>query len=101
MEGSIMQISDKDQERIDNIMDNFDFNQVSLVMEALNWKWGNDDSSPTQSEIRSSARQLLKDLVCEPELSGLATGGFFATRHPCGELDLKFVVDHWTTGEQI
>ena len=89
----------KQQDALDNIMDNFDFDQVHKVMVFLNWKWANSNGSlgvPEKYELRSEARRLLKMAI--EEKTTVSTGGFLAEYRE-GELDgwmdLKFVVSDW------
>lgn len=81
-------------EQIDQIMDNFDFSRVKKTMDALNWRWfdvGGD--IPSESEIRSAARQMMKQTV-ERKVTTLSTGGFEVTCEH-GLLSLRFVVEYW------
>lgn len=80
------------QEQIDDIMDNFDFQKVLKTMRALNWEWGacGREHEPDESELRCTARSLLKSIASEP-LHTISTGGFWA--HNDGErLSLFFCV---------
>jgi len=92
------------QDRIDEIMDNFDFKKVEQTMKALDWKWGMADSIPEEYELRREARRLLKDVasenVRESDLRyAVATGGFKATKYFDGGLELEFIVTSWDTNE--
>lgn len=93
------------QDKIDTIMDNFDFNRVENAMRATNWTWcsaSEPDGIPTQSEIRESARRLLKE-VSQKTVSKnsfryyISTGGFRATKYYDGELELEFIISSWET----
>ena len=88
----------KQQDALDNIMDNFDFDQVHKVMVFLNWKWVNSNGSlgvPEKYELRSEARRLLKMAI--EEKTTVSTGGFIAeyTDEKGGWMDLKFVISEW------
>ena len=89
----------KQQDALDNIMDNFDFDQVHKVMVFLDWKWANGKGSlevPEKYELKGTARRLLKMAV--EEKTTVSTGGFLAEYREGegdGWMDLKFVVSDW------
>ena len=88
-------LTEKQQEIVDDIMDNFDFDKVHNVMVELDWGWGDSDgnlSIPEIWELKKSARRLLKESMEE----GLcvATGGFQVDKD--GDyISLKFIVEEW------
>jgi hypothetical protein len=98
-----------EQDSIDHIMDNFDFERVHKAMAALDWKWGNfiDSESyriPDLCELRQAARMMLREAVLRPETGYTTTcGGFCVQKIDGEELRLSFVLDAWsadlTTGE--
>ena len=89
------------QDKIDDIMDNFDFNKVETVMKATNWTWASTHGVPVEHELRKQARELLKS-VSQHYVSELgfryaiSTGGLKATKYYDGELE--FIVAKWDTG---
>jgi hypothetical protein len=88
------------QDRIDEIMDNFNFNKVEETMKALNWQWSSTNGVPEQHELRKQARRLLKDVstknVSESDFRYyISTGGFKATKYFDGDLALEFIVSSW------
>ena len=89
-----MDISERCQDSIDDIMDNFDFKRVHDVMEAVEWSW-HYYGVPEESDIRKEARRLLKDVASKKHCI-VATGGLEAhydkDEDMCG---LKFVVTDW------
>lgn len=93
-------MKNEQRDAIDEIMDNFDFNIVRRTMAALGWTWvTSEEIIPTESELRTTARGLLKDAIeCE---STAETGGFRASYNPTdGDLNLEFIVSaHYTTIE--
>jgi hypothetical protein len=94
---------------IKDIMNEFEFNRVECVMDALNWRWRGE--IPTIQDLREEAERLLrgaaksrlgdfKDSHCDTPIIN-ATGGFEA-RAWCNKektqvtrLDLAFVVTSW------
>ena len=83
----------KEQELIDNIMDNFDFRKVHQAMKALNWKWDRIDEIPEEHELRKAARAVLRGAIA---YGFTGTGGFNA-RYLDGTLELYFVVTEWNS----
>lgn len=99
--------------QIDKILEEFDFEKVLVVMQALDWKWYEQDGEtcriPNIPKLVTSARRSLVNaytkLVKQSESQSMqvGTGGFMATatREDDGEviLDLKFVVEemNWSS----
>ena len=92
------------QDKIDDIMDNFNFNKVETIMKATNWTWASTHGVPVEHELRKQARELLKS-VSQHYVSQLgfryaiSTGGFKATKYYDGELELEFIMAKWDTGD--
>ena len=91
------------QDKIDDIMDNFDFSKVETVMKATNWTWVSTHGVPVEHELRKQARELLKSVsqYYVSELGfryAISTGGLKATKYYDGELELEFIVAKWDTG---
>lgn len=88
------------QEKIDSIMDNFDFAKVAEVMQHMNWTWGHGESTriPDESELRKHARGLLKDAVGE-DMAFIRSGGF-AVHKEGGLLELDFCVAEWSEEDE-
>ena len=49
------------QEWIDEVMDEFDYDKVQKVMEFLNWTWFTVDGTLTVSDLKRSTRKSLHD----------------------------------------
>jgi hypothetical protein len=104
-------ITEEQQEKIDEIMDYFDFGRVHKVMKMLNWSW-HDEGVPEKQELKACARKLLKDLAEKPipkehknnwNLEA-SLGGFTAKRfgrmegrEPWEHFSLIFYIDFWST----
>jgi len=78
MDGKIISI-------LDEIMDEFDFEKVKIVMDALDWQWAYAKAKngvPTLDEIKQAAANLLWSLATDPDPENTihATGGFRAER---------------------
>lgn len=63
--------------QIREIMSNFDFNRVRLMMHAVGWTWGMGSSAerPTEEGLKELAQSLLQDV---------ANGAVGALRRACG-----------------
>lgn len=81
------------QELIDEILDEFDFERVHKVMVALNWQWHNIDGVPTIGDLRRNARDLLKTVVHGNHIR-VGSGGFYAYKEN-GTVGLRFEVTNY------
>lgn len=94
-------------EEIEDILDNFDFEKVKKVMDALDWNyWDSVDSHITIAELRKMARRLLKEAYsASPSDQWFsACGGFEVERrmYPGDTKNyfyLKFVVAEWDNAD--
>ena len=66
-------------ELIDEILDEFNFEDVHRTMKALNWTWYGSDSVPSIGDLRRQSRQLLQELLKHNHYC-VGTGGLFAYR---------------------
>lgn len=65
---------------VDRVMATFDFSRVQKAMEALDWKYAADDTSPSLEKLQATARDLLTAAVeDDAEAMGMC-GGFKAWR---------------------
>lgn len=81
-----------DEDRINQIMDWFDFRKVYNAMTALEWTWGGE--YPCEAELREQARKLLNQLVKDKKCAAIGTGGFEAYRDN-EQIGLRFIVCDW------
>jgi len=90
---------------INEILEEFDFERVSIVMEALDWRWSTD-GIPSISLMKDHARRLIRsaaqDMAANSEQKWtVGSGGFEATvtNYPDEGIaaTLRFVVTEWTT----
>lgn len=78
--------------KIEDILDEFNFEKVHKAIEALDWTWYYN-GVPTIAELRRSARRLLNDVA---EVDGditMGTGGFQAQKR-YGNIGLLFCIDN-------
>lgn len=90
------------QDKIDTIMDNFNFAKVEKTMKSTGWTWHGSKEFPTEPELRGVARKLIVDVskknVSEEDgRCSISTGGFKASKYYNGDLELEFVVASWET----
>lgn len=90
------------QDLIDDIMDNFDFEQVHKAMALLDWKWGmgKEERIPDVSELRKYARNRLKEAISNPNHYS-SSGGFVAKQDKDGGLELLFMLTEWNTWDSV
>jgi hypothetical protein len=79
-----MSLTKEQQDSVNRIMRQFDFNKVMKVMTMLNWQWVNR-GIPEMSDVQGVARGLLEGLFNKMGDDGdyvmeTATGGFRAYR---------------------
>jgi hypothetical protein len=90
---------------IEDLIDTFNFEKVSIVMTALDWKWVNQDgkghSVPTIDRMKRSCRNLLYRSLID---KSVGTGGFEARYYAPGDEEvevetfgLSFVIDRTFT----
>ena len=87
----------REDEIIEDILDEFDFGKVQRVMEHLNWTWHDSDGVPTLVQLRKQARFLMKECIGHEEYT-TATGGFWVQKRTFEGLPyyrLIFAVTEW------
>lgn len=81
------------EQRIESIMDYFDFAKVHKVMEFLDWKWATLDGAgmeiPDVGTLRKRSRELLRDAF--GKRCTISTGGFTAIYREGIENDIPWV----------
>jgi hypothetical protein len=90
--------------KIDDIMNHFDFTRVHKTMEVLDWGWCSD-APPDVDEMRDTSKRLLCDSVKDALKDGKyhfqGTGGFDVEIYPeRGVLKLRFVVEECHAEEE-
>lgn len=83
------------EEKIEQIMENFDFEKVHKVMVALEWEWhfGRGASGiPSVYTLKEEASRLLSDAWMTK--TTVSTGGFSAVYDDC-YITLSFIVEEW------
>lgn len=95
-------------DKVEDVLDEFDFHKVQKVMEFLEWKWAKSDGVPTVGELRKRARNLLRDSASKAlfrnEFCSTETGGLRAECWPAEEGDdialrLSFILESFDTLE--
>ena len=80
-------------ELIDEILDEFNFQDVHRAMKALNWTWYGSDDSPSIGDLRRQSRKLLQELLKDNNQC-VGTGGLFAYKEE-GLVGLRFEVTRY------
>ena len=73
-------MTDSDFDAVDEVLDNFDFDQVKQVTDLLNWQYFNVEGQLEVRDLRKMARKLLRDTVQKldkEEKYNTASGGFY------------------------
>lgn len=111
-----MSITQKQQDKMDEILDEFDFAKVAEVMDSLDWKWGTLGHVPMQGDIRRAVREQMRILTLKNN-SKLNKGKEWGEEYFSGGLQIKhfggedekgpwenyscqFVLEHWHTEEE-
>lgn len=111
-----MNINKKEQELVDEILECFDFKNTYRAMKLLNWKWVHSQQPngvPSINEIRNQASKRIESAIeCakesnnpNPEITySSSSGGFKASvwKNRYGQitnLQLQFILDEWSAGE--
>ena len=82
------------ENKIEEIMDRFDFKKVLEHMEETKWCWQMTSGYkvPDMDQIRSTARRLLTEAAWSSDhVTNMSTGGFHAYKLPWG-LELTFTL---------
>ena len=103
----------RNQTMINEIIDNFNWHKVAVIMEELNWKWaglGEGGSIPTtldlkvaaQERLESAIKQALNPKNTEDKDIGWisASGGLKATawrtkNYKLDQIRLEFIIEEW------
>lgn len=97
------------EEKINEVLDNFDFSSVHNAMTLLGLEWATLDNNyeiktsevPSLPRIIRCASRLLEDVskieLGNSEFAVLSTGGFEAYKYADGGLELKFVIETYET----
>lgn len=73
-----------DEEKIDEVLEEFDFDTVHKIMDFLKWKWANDNGTfkvPNHYQLIEGAKGLL--YACKNDKNDIMTsssGGFLAQK---------------------
>lgn len=88
-------------DKLQELINEFDFEEVYKCMKALDWTWCNVTGTPTiQDMIRvvKELYELIEDKVLEGKYACASTGGFTITFIPeqDNELNLKFIAEEYS-----
>ena len=83
------------EEKISEILDNFDFEMVHKAMIALEWNWYMGimgEGIPSVGALKKTAGELLSDAWMKK--TTISSGGFSAG-YDDGDLVLRFILEEW------
>lgn len=83
------------EEKISDILNNFDFERVHKAMIALEWNWYlgmGGEGIPSVGALKKAARELLSDAWTKKNI--ISSGGFSAV-YDDGDLVLRFILEEW------
>ena len=104
-------INRKEQELIDEVIENFNFEKCYLTMTLLNWTWANGLVVPTVEDLKTSALQRILSAINGSKENGRMTlnelyhsssGGLKASvcknrYDQITYINLEFVLTDWST----
>ncbi len=85
---------------IEDIMNEFDFRTVGLIMDTLDWYWQSTRGVPSVSEIKSFAEGLLIECSQKEGKGRIGVGGFEVQYENTNEdycMSLKFILEEWVS----
>ena len=110
-----MNINKKEQELVDEVFENFDFDEVHKVMKLMKWKWvsHNGFEIPSLERIKSSARARIegaiecaknskrktKDTEFFSSSGGLKASAWKNSYGQITNIQLQFTLTEWQAGE--
>ena len=108
-------INKKEQELIDEVIENFDFYKCQLMMEYMGWRWMTHDGYrvPTKYDLIESAKDRIQSAIEGikeagrmglNESYGSSSGGLKATvykncYHQITFIKLEFILTEWDAGD--
>jgi len=105
--------SEKEQNLIDEIIENFDFEKCHLAMKSLDWTWGFENITPSIERLKESAKdrlisamELAKKDKCSKSTyfssSGGLKGNAWVNRYGHIEgIRLEFVLTDWDSDGDV
>src|SRR3990172_181103 len=84
---------------IDGLIMRIDFYRIQKVMTVLEWTWGENENSPSLSELQERAESLL-EMVLSGKCSEASTGGFFAWRNSDEDFGIRFVLEESSSSSE-
>ena len=111
----MMNINKREQELIDEVFENFDFDEVHKAMKLMNWKWisYNGYEIPSLERIKSSARARIegaiecaknskrktKDIEFFSSSGGIKASAWKNIYGQITNIQLQFILKEWQAGE--
>ena len=103
----VVELEPKHYDLIMDCLDEFDFDRVQLVMQHLDWKYGDSSEVPTKQDLRRNVRKYLIEAAKEALQKNCeftcSTGGFRyeAKLYPDDFvwLRMSFTIEDWDNAE--
>lgn len=89
-------LEEESSKLLDELIEDFNWDKVKIIMEELNWTWWGSDNPPTIEEMKEMVRGLyssIKNRVENNEYCFCASGGFKLTFNPDEDNELSLVFE--------
>lgn len=85
-------------EKVNHIMESFDFDKVHAYMKLTDWKWHSFDTPkvPDVEDLRKTAHTLLVKIALDREVGDAGSGGFTVAMYDYG-ISLTFSLERKTS----
>ena len=96
-----MQTTKTMQRKIDRILEVFDFERCSRIMQALNWQCHGTMGAavPSAQRLHETARRLMENVAADKDITFSATGGLICRRVGKKDLELAFEIERWSNAD--
>lgn len=84
-------LKNEHEEKIEFVLQHFNFERIQSVMKAINWTWF-DSHVPSIPEMKEMATELMRHVIECPDWIFCSSGGFVARFHN-EDLSLSFEIE--------
>lgn len=94
------------KKRVEECIEEIDFDKILTMMDSVDWTYALHDEMTEEiliETIRGLAQSVYSTLMnYKPKVTAVSTGGFTVVYYRKRDtLSVKFIVDEWTSGEDI
>lgn len=89
-------LEEENSELLDELIKDFEWDKVKIIMEELNWTWFGNEKPPTIEEMKEMVRSLyssIKNRIENNEYCFCSSGGFKLTFNPDEDNELSLVFE--------